>query len=1110
MWNNDKGNKVIMKFEKFIFAVCIAMLIISGFSAEKIRVAIYREDPEGLKTYGETGIYDALKETPDIDPDYISEMTPEKLKGFNVLIITKKGWKDASYKPVEWKENVRKWAKEGHGVMAMHETAGCTIPAAKRYYKWNLFPEIGTVYRVWPGRELVMKVGHPITKNAAPNTAILNQVFRQGYTDYTIFRRGKNSQDIVMGIRADKKTKKFLMTQPAVLAGLLGKGRVVLNGMLTGFNPENGMEKITSRAERHILLDGVRWLASKAPIKKIRSSNFYIGYPIGNSKCKWVPSPDGLVLEETMSIEQLTKANEAFLKPILKRVNPPVLAQDIAKLAIGVLKSEQSKKWCNTLKKIGCKNVKELTGKDIEQGLSGVSVLVVANVPVSHKYVPVIKKFLAKGGKLLATESAGYDSKNGRHNLITLLHAGTYINTTGVEYFSLIMPEEFRRKEVDKRCGNWFVKRCETALKNGASGMAYFTITEALKQASGRMDVFKENGGVLHNTKTADFRKELRYITAMSSLWKNGKNLIHKNLPFIPQIGYLTLRHITVKDINFEALAEACKDAGINILTTQVAYIDRFYLPESKKGHITLLREHFLDKLVPELKKRGIQCWVNVLPARGVSKQYCEKHPEECIVNSRGKTVKQLCPVKGGQGYKYKLHFLKKLFSKHPYLNGISLDEPFIRANHCFCPECKKLFQKMYPGKKMTMRTEEFRKFREHLWSKYYVKPYAEFLRKYRPQNGVLMLASPGHNKPNWSQTSDELANSGVQLFANENAQTRSQCMFDEIWAKHKLKFISCNKLTFVKKHPLLQGIDINKIGKQAVKTDVFHGADALAYITAGECSYPGIIVRNDTSSIYFAFDPLTQGRFVTNVLNWFIANDRHNDPKGMVPVPAGKFKMKIPRPEKTAGRYPDEMIEQEVLVNKFYLDKCEVTNKEYERFDPKHKRSELSKGDNMPVTNISMTNAKRYCNWRSAQENLEAVYTEKSKGRMATNISKNGYRLPTVAEWQKAATGPGYFKYSWGNFWWRANGRVGMEFDSGAVKTGSYRPNHYGLFDMTGNVWEWCEGYENYPFMQGRICGGAWHSNATDSRVNFYNFLRINLRRCTIGFRCAKNSKNP
>jgi formylglycine-generating enzyme required for sulfatase activity len=316
---------------------------------------------------------------------------------------------------------------------------------------------------------------------------------------------------------------------------------------------------------------------------------------------------------------------------------------------------------------------------------------------------------------------------------------------------------------------------------------------------------------------------------------------------------------------------------------------------------------------------------------------------------------------------------------------------------------------------------------------------------------------------------------------------------------------IACDRLTTLKKHPLLDGVDINKIGGEALRSDVFHGGEALAYVTDGSASYPGVIAANDTASVYFAFDPLAQERFIVNTLRWFIENDRHDVPAGMSQVPAGKFNMKVPREEMTAGRLPDEMISREVFVSGFYMDKYEITNKEYEKFDPAHKRSDLSKDDDMPVTNVTMFDAKKYCNWRSAREKLDPVYA--GDKNMTADLSKNGYRLPTVAEWQKAAAGPEGYKYSWGNFWWRANGRVGMDFASGAVKAGSYFPNYYGLYDMTGNVWEWCEDYECYPYRQGRLCGGDWTSDETESRVEFYNFLKDDLWRCSIGFRCARNS---
>jgi len=1086
--------------------LCLVISVNLSASDKKIRAAVYRESETGLSTYGEKGIFDTLKGNSDIEPEYIPEMTPEKLKDFDVLIIIKKGWNKTDYVPENWKENVRNWASEGHGVMAMHETAGCAPNPAKRYYKWDLFPEIGTGYRVIPEREIVMNVGHPITKNAAPNLSIPNQVFRQQYSDYMILTTGKSGTRVGMGITKDEKNKKLVMTHPVILAGLFGKGRVILNGMLTGYDFETGLEKMPSGAERHILIDGVRWLAGRLPEKQEgQSSNFLsVGTVLGESDSIWRQGPDGLVLEKALSSEQLAEINKSFLQPIIEKINPPKLNRNITGLAIGILEGGKSKEYSEALKKIGCSNVKTITVKDIEEGLPEISVLVIAASPLEKKYIPIIKAFLEKGGKLLATENAGYDIENGKYNLTNILHAGIYIDTIGIEYFSLFMPEEFKTKEFDPRRGEWIIDRCRTAFKNGASGMAYFTVTEFLKPQSALLDISGQNSSVLRWNFFEDHKKEIRYVTETAPLWKSGHAPILKSLPLIPQLGYLGPRHTQVRDTDVPAMVEKLKKSGINILTIQFSYIDRFFEEESAKGHVTVLREKILDKFAPELEKKGIQLWVNVIPSRGISTEYCKAHPEECIIDSQGKTVNIICPLRSQKGYELNFKILEKLFEKYPYLSGISLDEPRIEPNHCFCPECKKLFQKMFPGKPMELNSEEFRKLRECIWTTYFVKPYAQFLRKHRPVNGTLMLASPGHHKPMWSMDSYELANSGVQMFANENAQTKSQCQYDEFWAKHELKKIPCNKLTIFQNHPILNEIDISKIGKEAVKTDVFHGGEAIAYITDGTVSYPGIVTADDSSSIYFAFDPLVQEKFLSNSLAWFIENDWHNIPQSMVPIPAGKFKMKLPRKEMTAGRLPDEMLTEEVFVNKFYLNKYEVTNKEYEKFDSVHKRSELSKDDDMPVTNITMLDAKKYCNWRSIQEKLEPVYANDKN--MTANLSKNGYRLPTVVEWQKAASGPQDYKYSWGNFWWRSNGRIGMDFASGAVKVGSYFQNFYGLYDMTGNVWEWCEGYEDFPCRQGRICGGDWISDETESRINFYNFLKDNLWRCTIGFRCARN----
>jgi len=457
--------------------------------------------------------------------------------------------------------------------------------------------------------------------------------------------------------------------------------------------------------------------------------------------------------------------------------------------------------------------------------------------------------------------------------------------------------------------------------------------------------------------------------------------------------------------------------------------------------------------------------------------------------------------VRSSKALEGELRFLEKLFSDFPYFNGISLDEPRRGARACFCSECKKLFEKLHPGEKMGMDNPVFQDFREYVVADYMVAPYAEFLRRIRPEKGVLSLASPTPDMRAWAIESSKIANAGTQIFQDEYAYERKDTKTDELKVKHIPRRFSFSRIR-PKAHPLLEGIE-EAFAAQAVKVDVFKGGEAIGYVTDGTYSYPGIVVGDDTATAYFAFDPLAAGeRLLSNTLRWFVANARDNVPERMVLVPGGKFSMSV-FSKTSVFRLPDDMKEEEVDVALFYLDKYEVTNGKYEKFDPDHKRSELSSGDNMPVSNVSWRDAVMYCNWCSRQEGLEPVYGEENW--WDADLTRNGYRLPTLAEWQKAAKGPQNCQYAWGNHWWRAEGRVGVEFDEGAVDVGTYAHNYYGLYDMTGNVWEWCQDGQRI------ICGGCWHSGETESRISFHNFLptRTDFQcwRSTVGFRCARNA---
>ena len=159
-----------------------------------------------------------------------------------------------------------------------------------------------------------------------------------------------------------------------------------------------------------------------------------------------------------------------------------------------------------------------------------------------------------------------------------------------------------------------------------------------------------------------------------------------------------------------------------------------------------------------------------------------------------------------------------------------------------------------------------------------------------------------------------------------------------------------------------------------------------------------------------------------------------------MVLIPAGKFIMGSPASEK--NRDNDE-VQHEVNINKsFYMSKYEVTQEQWEEVmgDNPSKRS---KGAKLPVRDVW---------WDDCHEFIKKL-NEKSDG---------GFRLPTEAEWEYACKAGTNTAYSFGNSLTENNANIK---GSSIRSVGSYKPNAFGLYDMHGNVWEWCEDwYGNYP----------------------------------------------
>lgn len=200
----------------------------------------------------------------------------------------------------------------------------------------------------------------------------------------------------------------------------------------------------------------------------------------------------------------------------------------------------------------------------------------------------------------------------------------------------------------------------------------------------------------------------------------------------------------------------------------------------------------------------------------------------------------------------------------------------------------------------------------------------------------------------------------------------------------------------------------------------------------------------------------------------------------------------------------------QRVALNSFYIGKYEVTQKEWTEIMGNNPSK--FKGADLPVETVSWYDAVEYCNKRSIREGLKPVYaidkntkdpTNKSeydnlKWTVTINEGADGYRLPTEAEWQYAAGGGQKSKsytYSGSDnadevaWYWKNAGDKVLEGDwnwplvennhNQTKPIGTMKPNELGLYDMSGNVREWCwNGYgetESTSTSTRVVKGGGW-----------------------------------
>ncbi|MDH4229040.1 MAG: formylglycine-generating enzyme family protein [Nitrospirota bacterium] len=238
-----------------------------------------------------------------------------------------------------------------------------------------------------------------------------------------------------------------------------------------------------------------------------------------------------------------------------------------------------------------------------------------------------------------------------------------------------------------------------------------------------------------------------------------------------------------------------------------------------------------------------------------------------------------------------------------------------------------------------------------------------------------------------------------------------------------------------------------------------------------------------------------------------------------MVTVPAGPFVQGSDTVDKEGlarefgGRRPwylDEHPRRRVELPTFRIDRTEVSEADYQKFvaaipypPPPHWKDETPTPDHpdLPVTRVSWMDAQNFCHWRSA-------------------------RLPTEAEWEKAARGAAGWVYPWGNDFdpKRANtGQLGSLAPAGHFAE-SVSP--YGALDMAGNVWEWTASWylpypgnttpfddygHRYKVVRGGSHGGQGHYRLEEltSRASYRFYLDPREKQPDVGFRCVQRLGN-
>ncbi len=233
-----------------------------------------------------------------------------------------------------------------------------------------------------------------------------------------------------------------------------------------------------------------------------------------------------------------------------------------------------------------------------------------------------------------------------------------------------------------------------------------------------------------------------------------------------------------------------------------------------------------------------------------------------------------------------------------------------------------------------------------------------------------------------------------------------------------------------------------------------------------------------------------------------------------MVQLPGGRFMM--------GDKDEIDATPHEVVVSSFFMDKHLVTQEQYQKVmggNPSR-----WKGDKNPVEQVRWSDAVRFCNKRSQLEGFQPCYDTNT---WQCSFGANGYRLPTEAEWEYACRAGTATAFFFGDAPAKLGDYAWFDKNSGGHPrpVGQKQPNPWGLYDMCGNVWQWCHDfyqvdyYSEAPRQDPRgptagetrvVRGGAWRFSAESCRSGYrYNenpgYADVCFGYDIYGFRCVR-----